>query len=455
MKKMKKMKNRTKIGKLMAGMLMAGSLLMASCDSYLDIQPVGKVIPNTLAEHRALLTTVYNTKLMDKSVTELRTDIAQVNPSSSTSFNTYGEIEIWNDLNPKAGTREFTWDKYYTNIFYANAIIDKGEKMTEGSAEDIRQLIGEAHLMRAYMHFILVNLYGQPYTKAGAPETKAVPVKWDLDLEAVPVRSTVSEVYAAILADIESARTLMNREEWEEAYRYRFSTRSVDALEARVHLYMGNWQAAYDAAQRVLAQQPALEDLNKADSKLPCDYRSAEMITAYELFNDDVTSSLILTPAFIATYDASGDLRPAKYFTRSEEGHTISIKSGKAEQKCTFRTGELYLTAAEAAARLNQLPAARQHLLKLMEKRYNAAGYAAKKKTVEQLPADALLTEILSERARELAVEGHRWFDLRRTTRERIEKTVKDKRYVLEQDDARYTLRIPQAAIEANPGLLN
>lgn len=452
---MKKMKNRTKIGKLMAGMLMAGSLMLASCDSYLDIQPVGKVIPNSLAEHRALLTTVYDTKLMDKAVTELRTDLAQVNPSSTTSFNTYGEIEIWNDLHPKAGTREFTWDKYYTNIFYANAIIDKGEKMTEGSLDDIHQLMGEAHLLRAYMHFTLVNLYGQPYTKPGAPDTKAVPVKLSLDLEEVPVRSTVSEVYSTILSDIEQARALMNRQQWEEPYRYRFSARAVDAMEARVRLYMGQWEEAYNAAERVLSQQPALEDLNKKDCKLPCDYRSAEMITAYELFNDDVTSALILTPAFIATYDAGADLRLGKYFTRSEEGHTISIKSGKAEQKCTFRTGELYLTAAEAAARLNRLPAARQRLLQLMEKRYTAAGYAAKKKTVEQLSADALLTEILSERARELAVEGHRWFDLRRTTRGRIEKTVKDKRYVLEQDDARYTLRIPQAAIEANPGLLN
>ena len=31
-----------------------GSLLLSSCDSYLDIQPVGQVIPNTLAEYRAL-----------------------------------------------------------------------------------------------------------------------------------------------------------------------------------------------------------------------------------------------------------------------------------------------------------------------------------------------------------------------------------------------------------------
>ena len=35
-----------------------GSLLLSSCDSYLDIQPVGQVIPNTLAEYRALFTTM-------------------------------------------------------------------------------------------------------------------------------------------------------------------------------------------------------------------------------------------------------------------------------------------------------------------------------------------------------------------------------------------------------------
>ena len=43
----------------------------------------------------------------------------------------------------------------------------------------------------------------------------------------------------------------------------------------------------------------------------------------------------------------------------------------------------------------------------------------------------------------------------RRSTRPRLEKVLDGTRYVLEENDARYTLAIPKEAIEANPGLLN
>ena len=62
---------------------------------------------------------------------------------------------------------------------------------------------------------------------------------------------------------------------------------------------------------------------------------------------------------------------------------------------------------------------------------------------------------IQEERRLEFAFEGHRWFDLRRSTRPRLEKVLDGTRYVLEENDARYTLAIPKEAIEANPGLLN
>ena len=107
-----------------------GSLLLSSCDSYLDIQPVGQVIPNTLAEYRALFTTAYNTALNDRGICEIRTDIATILQSDATSKNSLGDVEKWNDVNPNASTRQFGWAAYYTNIYYANAIIDKKDEIS-------------------------------------------------------------------------------------------------------------------------------------------------------------------------------------------------------------------------------------------------------------------------------------------------------------------------------------
>ena len=417
-----------------------GSLLLSSCDSYLDIQPVGQVIPNTLAEYRALFTTAYNTALNDRGICEIRTDIATILQSDATSKNSLGDVEKWNDVNPNASTRQFGWAAYYTNIYYANAIIDKKDEISEGSQEDINQLVGEAYLMRAYMHFILVNLYGQPYTATGALETKAVPLKLNTDLEEIPSRNTVKEIYTSILSDIETARKLINKKEWEIQYSYRFSTLSVDAMESRVYLYMGEWSKSYEASERVLAGKSTLVNLNDEGGKLPNEFTSVEMITAYEVFQE---------------YEEGKDLRPNKYYQANKNGNYTSIKSGESKFKCTFRTGELYLNSAEAAAHLNKLPEARTRLLKLIENRYTSEGYEQKKNEINAMSQEKLVTEILKERARELAFEGHRWFDLRRTTRPEIKKEIEDVTYTLVQDDSRYTLRIPQDAIDANPGLLN
>ena len=152
------------------------------------------------------------------------------------------------------------------------------------------------------------------------------------------------------------------------------------------------------------------------------------------------------------------DLRPATYFGEKNKDGNYPIKKidGTFTYKCSFRVSELYLNSAEAAAHLNNLPAARNRLLQLMEKRYTAAGYEQKKNEVNSMNQEELIAEILNERARELAFEGHRWFDLRRTTRPRIEKVLSGgQTIVLEQDDNRYTLRIPVSATNANPNLLD
>ena len=85
--------------KLYITFALLGSLLITSCDSFLDIQPIGKVIPNTLSEYRALLTEAYSQPLFDRGVTEFRTDEVTIRDNEYDQ-NYYSEIEKWNDSNP-------------------------------------------------------------------------------------------------------------------------------------------------------------------------------------------------------------------------------------------------------------------------------------------------------------------------------------------------------------------
>ncbi len=437
----------------------SGILALSSCGDFLDIKPTGSVIPQTLDEYRALLTGAYSGFPSDRGVVGFRADEMQVNETDEFDMANYGDMQIWIDRPSSDASYTTGWIDYYSTIFIANEIIDAYNDKTikDGSQEELNQLAGEAYMMRAYCHFILVNFYGQPYTKPGALTTKAVPLKLNNDLEAVLTRNTVEEVYKSILDDMSFARQLINVKIWDEnKYLYRFNTTSVAAFDARIALYIGNWENAYNKAEEVIASQAYLEDLNAADAVVPTLYTCGEVITAMELTpSQQVTRTAFLTPTFIDMYDVD-DLRFGFYFEGpNQDGYYTSKKTGYTQYRQTFRVGEFYLTSAEAAANKDDLSQARKRLLELMKKRYNPAGYSVKETAVNAMSKSELIEEILAERARELAFEGHRWYDLRRTTRPQIIKEINGQTYTLQQDDPRYTIQIPKDAIEANPGLEN
>ena len=422
-----------------------------SCDSFLDIQPVGKVIPTTAPEFRSLITEAYSNVPDDRGLASFRSDEVRLDATmSANDLGSYLDIWRWNDSSPDENTATFSWRQFYHVLFIANYVIESESLMTGGSSDEIRQMVGEAYMLRAYMHFVLANLHAPAYTACDPATTKAVPLKLDSDVESVLARSTLAQVYDSILADMDKAQEYLNVDTWEHGYNYRFNTLSVDALRSRVFLYMGRWDEARAAADRVLAIRSTL---SKVTSELPNAYNSVENIVALEqVMTAQYARALKVDPKFFRLYDRDLDLRVDSYYNVVTSSNVLLLKGGSSAYTCTLRVGEILLNAAEAAARGGNPEAAADYLLTLQRARYSDGG-ASKEAAVATMGTDALLEEILAERARELAFEGHRWFDLRRCGQPRMERTYRGETFVLEQGDTRYTIRIPSAAITANPGL--
>lgn len=425
-------------------------LNLTACDNFLDITPTGKVIAETGDEYRALLTYEYNNFTKDRYMTTLRTDeiVMDKSKSSSTDLDAYLDLWRWKDDNPSPTTSYFSWRSYYHAIYIANYIIEHQNEIKEATRDEINQLVGEAYMMRAYNHFLLVNLYAEPYTHCNPRETRGVPMQLKADVNAVPRSSSVDSVYNQVISDLEKAEMYLNVETWELGKNYRFNTTSVQALRARTYLYMGRWSDALEASKDVLSVYNELEDMNNSTT-LPNSYKSKESIVALERFSSNLYTAVDMPASeFISLY-RSGDQRRTKYFKRVTSS-TYSLLKGRSDEfACSFRTAEFYLTAAEAAARLGHTTDAINYLTPLMAKRLNTSAYQTTTALIGTMTEEELIQEILDERARELAFEGHRWCDLRRTSQPALTRIYDGTTYTLLPEQ--YTMRFPSEAVEANP----
>ncbi len=438
--------------------LLAVVFVFASCDNFLDIQPVGKVIPRTAKEFREMLTQSYSALPNDRSLSTFRSDELIMDGSlTANDINSYKDIWSWNDYAPNENTAAFNWRRYYQSMFIANYTIESKDIIEEGTPQEINQLVGESYMLRAYIHFLLVNLYGPAYTHCDPQSAKAIPLKLNSDTEAVLKRNTVGEIYQSILSDLNSAVQYLNVDQWDLGYNYRFTTLSVEALRSRVYLYMGDWKQSLKASEELLKHKNSLVDLSTSTT-LPNEYNSIESIIALEtsMTAQHVRAAKVAS-SFWKLY-VSGDYRRTKYYKQVTASNIQVLKGGSNQYACSFRTGEVYLNAAEANCQLGNdggMESAKDYLLTLMKHRYNTNTYANKETAINGMTQSELLEEIYNERARELAFEGHRWFDLRRTTQPLIEKKFGTEVYTLSANDERYTIRIPSDAIEANPELSN
>ena len=445
--------------KLTSILLIISLLVTTGCDNFLDITPTGRVIPETAQDYRKLMTEAYYLMPSSRGLTAFISDEIDMTSKNLDSYDkdTFLDLWLWNNVNPSGSTTYFDWEKYYKMIFIANTVIENEKSITNGTEAEINQIVGEAFMMRAYNHFILVNLYALPYNSETATSSTGIPLKLNSSMDEVLKPSSIAEVYASVLSDIDNAEKKLNVETWETGLNYRFNTLSVDALRSRVYLYMGRWEDCYNASERVLSKKNELVDLVSGRT-LPNAYNSSESIVALEMNMTSTYNNVdkLVPKALYNLYLPGTQDQRARKFYKTEVGGYSLIKGGSSEYRCSFRVGEIYLNAAEAALKNHHPEICKTLLLKLLEKRYQTAAYTQAEIDINAMDDDALLDEVYLQRQLELSYEGHRWFDIRRMEKEKrpvLTREYEGQTYRIEDNYPELTIKIPDEAKEANPYL--
>lgn len=350
------------------------------------------------------------------------------------------------------------WNNAYTAILRANNIINA--KLTDNA--NVNQLKGEAYALRALLYFNLVR----SFAKSGDMAAEGVPIVLTYDPTLKPKRNTVQEVYTQIQADLDKAYGSMT----EYNGSARFSKFAARGLAAKVAFYAGDYAKALTYSQDVinnggftlltsgavltywanpastsnkvetLFEVSADATLNAGTDELGYIYNQAgygDLLAneeLYKLYSDtDVRKKLI-------TIGSRAQAENPAYIVNKYQN-----VAGDRDDKKVLRLSEVYLIAAESAARTNNETDALKYLNALVAQRDASLVYASTGAT--------LIEDIITERRKELAFEGDRFYDLNRLKRDIVRVGGK---YAIRTVPFSNNFRIgpiPQSERNANPNI--
>lgn len=333
-----------------------------------------------------------------------------------------------NQVNPGNLLNANFYTGSYHIIYFLNSMLDGFSGPNGLSAAKDTALTGEVKLLRAWIYFYLVNLYGDvPLVTATLYSATAT-----------QPRAPTTAVWQQILNDLQDAQKALPA-----GYITNDRTRPVQAvalaLLARVWLYRGNWSQAAMAASQVIGDgrfqleadltrvflngsQEAIWQFRPVYSQQLPTLETVAVATAegaaFLPKNDSAAPGYVLQNSLLNSWEA-GDQRVSAWTKKAVVRGRSIVYPWKykqavrpqvdAEYETVLRLAELYLIRAEARARMGDMSGAAADL-NVVRQRAGLGG------TTAGGTVDDLLDAIMRERRVELMAEwGHRWLDLKRT----------------------------------------
>lgn len=258
------------------------AVTLASCSDFLDQLPDERTELNTDDKVEQLLMTAYpNTNyswlcelssdnLIDNQSPHLPSGPWDQQVLSHYNYSAYDRMddELFR-FDPANSATYSSWDSpgmiwegYYASIASANAALEALDKMRDkdGKLTSRQQNIrAEALLLRAYSHFILVNIFAQAYKdETKSAEEVGIPYVTtpETELRKGYDRSNVKDVYDKIQKDLEEGLANVSDAYYKKP-KYHFNSNAAHAFAARFYLYKRDYKKVIEHANYVLGTDSA------------------------------------------------------------------------------------------------------------------------------------------------------------------------------------------------------
>lgn len=443
--------------------------LLASCDK-LDISPSDTIDPSAafrnIKDVNMGILGVYGSLGYTLTGNNVTVSDEAVMPQENNVTNTSAYRWLYT---PGSGSVTSAFYELYVSIDRANRVLAAIDriKVKDNELELKEQYRGELLALRAYCHFELLRAYASAYQAdaLGIAYMKTSSIGY-------PARESFGAVITNIKDDLIQAKPLISSS---FSDRTRITKNAVSAIQARVALYEKNWTEAVTYATEAIQAQPlaSLSDF----PEIWTDISEQEVIWKLKRVAGDTPIGgfffrqnggiVLYAPSgkLISTFDKDKDIRYTSYIAfdpdrgNGKSQYQVKKYAGRSNEAAgltdikLFRTAEMYLIRAEAEAELSgQLNAASNDLNTLRANRIN--GYVNQAFSGKE----ALITAIYTERFKELAFEGHRFFDLKRRNLP-VERLAEDAVNTagslrLDPSKAQYAFPIPAQEIAVNKNMV-
>lgn len=395
---------------------------------------------------------------------DLQCDLAYAVQGSN---NDYGDFWLWKVRSTDAYLRG-VYGSLYSVIGNCNFYLERigqviANETDDDKLDDLETYTGEVYAIRALCYSELLKCYCKAYDPATAGTDPGVVLRTKYKEKERMIRASLKDSYQFVLDDLSLAEERLSDEDEDNPNSSNYITAAtVQALRARIALYMQDWDTAIEYSSKLIDGKKNIFRLASVKESAPdgaawFDYmwaydQSPEVIwrigftvTSYggALGNQFLGYRRDFTyyyPNYVAAqwvldvYD-DNDMRQASYFADEDDGIVIGYENGLkwpllvkywgnrnliAASPTTmmhtpmpkpFRLAEQYLIRAEAYCRNSKFQAASDDLTALRQKRFSSGGTL-------NLTEKNWLMELSKERVRELYMEGFRLQDLKRWGKE-------------------------------------